>query len=62
MGQLTGVLALLLSESPVLPMNVGRYTSALRQAMGNLQPNDNSVLSMKIMLYLAMDKEIETLF
>ncbi|CAF1474642.1 unnamed protein product, partial [Adineta steineri] len=33
MGQFMGVLMLLLSETPVLQLNVTRYTSALRQAM-----------------------------
>jgi len=47
MGQLIGVLALLLSETPVLPLNVSRYTSALWQAMNSLKPNDTSVLGMQ---------------
>ncbi|CAF4804566.1 unnamed protein product, partial [Rotaria sp. Silwood2] len=33
MAQFTGVLALILSESPVLPLNVSRYASALTDAM-----------------------------
>jgi hypothetical protein len=40
-----GVLALLLSETPVLPFNVTRYTTGLRQAMNNLTPNNSTVLS-----------------
>jgi hypothetical protein len=49
-GQLTGVLALILSESPLLPLNVSRYTSALRQAMNNLKPANAAVLSIKIIV------------
>ncbi|CAF1329620.1 unnamed protein product [Adineta ricciae] len=44
-AQFTGVLALLLSETPVLPFNVSRYTIALREAMNSLQPSDASVLN-----------------
>jgi hypothetical protein len=51
MGQLTGVLALLLSETPILPLNVTRYTTALTQAMNNLGPSDPTVLSMKIIVF-----------
>jgi hypothetical protein len=47
MAQFTGVLALLLSETPVLRFNVTRYAPALRQAMNNLQPSDPAVLSKK---------------
>jgi hypothetical protein len=51
MSQLTGVLALLLSETPILPFNVTRYTTALIQAMNNLKPNDSRILSMKIIVF-----------
>jgi hypothetical protein len=61
MGQLTGVLALLLSENPVLPLNVIRYTTALTQAMNNLQPNDPAVLSRKIIV-LYSNKRTKPLF
>ena len=44
MAQFVGVLALLLSETPVLPLNVHRYTSALTLAMDNLRPNNSTVL------------------
>ncbi|CAF1148812.1 unnamed protein product [Rotaria sp. Silwood1] len=37
MGQFTGVLALILSESPVLPLNISRYTSALIETMNSLK-------------------------
>ncbi|CAF0939456.1 unnamed protein product [Rotaria sordida] len=37
MGQFTGVLALILSESPILPLNVSRYTSALTETMNSLK-------------------------
>ncbi|CAF1357055.1 unnamed protein product [Adineta steineri] len=45
MGQFMGVLMLLLSETPVLQLNVTRYTSALRQAMNNLKINDSTILN-----------------
>jgi hypothetical protein len=62
MGQLTGVLALLLSETPVLPLNVSRYTSALQQAVNTLQPSDSAVLGMQNELLLHSDKKPEILF
>ncbi|CAF2468459.1 unnamed protein product [Rotaria sp. Silwood2] len=37
MAQFTGVLALILSESSVLPLNVSRYASALTDAMNSLE-------------------------
>jgi hypothetical protein len=52
MGQLTGVLALLLSETPILPLNVSRYTLALTQAMNNLQSNDSTVLGIKRIVFV----------
>ena len=52
MAQLTGVLALLLSETPVLPFNVSRYTAALTQATNNFPPIDSSLLSMIIILFV----------
>lgn len=61
MGQLTGVLALLLSETPVLPLNVSRYTAALTQAMDNLQQNNDADLSMKIIVF-TLNKKNEILF
>ncbi|CAF0826592.1 unnamed protein product [Adineta steineri] len=45
MGQFMGVLVLILSETPVLQLNVTRYTSALRQAMNNLKINDSTILN-----------------
>ncbi|CAM2718149.1 unnamed protein product [Rotaria socialis] len=44
MGQLMGVVALFLSETPVLQFNVSRYTIALREAMNNLKPNNPEAL------------------
>lgn len=44
MGQLTGVLALLLSETPVLPLNVSRYTSALKLAVDGLTLSNANAL------------------
>ncbi|CAF2689426.1 unnamed protein product, partial [Rotaria sp. Silwood2] len=44
MGQFWGILALLLSETPILQFNVTRYTTALMEAMNNLQPKDPRVL------------------
>jgi len=61
MGQLTGVLALLLSENPVLPLNVTRYTTALTQAMNNLELNDSTVLSRKIIVFYS-NKRTKPLF
>jgi hypothetical protein len=52
MAQFTGVLALLLSETPVLPLNVSRYTLALTEAMNNLPPIDSSLLSMTIIVFV----------
>ncbi len=51
-----GILALLLSETPVLQLNVTRYTIALRQAMSNLQPNNIAVLSIKELISLSNEK------
>jgi hypothetical protein len=48
MAQLMGVLGLLLSENPALPLNVTRYTTALTQAMNNLQPNDPTLSRKRI--------------
>jgi len=56
MGQFMGILALLLSETPVLQLNVTRYTIALRQAMSNLQPNNIAVLSIKELISLSNEK------
>ncbi|UJR30817.1 hypothetical protein I4U23_018335 [Adineta vaga] len=44
-AQLTGVLALLLSETPVLPFNIIRYTTALRKAVNSLPLNDSIILN-----------------
>ncbi|CAF3940422.1 unnamed protein product, partial [Rotaria sp. Silwood1] len=38
-GQFVGVLGLFLSENYVLPLNVTRYTIALKQTMKNMQQN-----------------------
>ncbi len=61
MGQFLGVLGLLLSENPVLPLNVTRYTTALTQGINNLQRNDPSVLSMEI-FFLYRNKKTKRLF
>ncbi len=52
MGQFLGVLGLLLSENPVLPLNVTRYTLALTEAIENLQTNDSTVLGIKTILFI----------
>jgi len=52
MGQFVGVLALLLSETPILPLNVTRYALALAQAINNLQPNDPTVLGIKTIFFV----------
>ena len=41
MAQLTGVLALILSEKPVLPLNVSRYTFALNNIIDGFSINSN---------------------
>ncbi len=61
MGQFLGVLGLLLSENPVLPLNVTRYTTALTQGINNLQRNDPSVLSIEI-FFLYCNKKTKRLF
>lgn len=38
MGRFTGVLALILAESLIIPMNVTRYGSALQEALNDLKP------------------------
>ena len=47
MGQFMGVLALLLSETPLLQLNVTRYISALKLAIGNLKPINSTVLGIQ---------------
>jgi hypothetical protein len=44
MGQFLGVLGLILSETPVLPLNVTRYVPALKLAMNGLRPTNATVL------------------
>ena len=62
MAQLTGVLALLLSETPVLPLNVTRYTVALTQAMNNLKPSNSADLSMKLFILRFVENKIKLSF
>jgi hypothetical protein len=40
MGQFVGVLALLISETPVLSFNVSRYVAVLQEIMKNIPQND----------------------
>jgi len=40
MGQFVGVLALLISETPVLSFNVSRYVVVLQEIMNNIPQND----------------------
>jgi hypothetical protein len=40
MAQFVGVLALLISETPVLSFNVSRYGAVLQETIGNLLQND----------------------
>ncbi len=47
MGQFMGVLALLLSETPVLPLNVTRYIPALKIAISNLRPINSTILGIQ---------------
>jgi hypothetical protein len=37
MGRFTGMIALLLSETPVLPFNISRYTTALNEAIKSFE-------------------------
>ena len=46
MGQFTGVLALILAESPVLPLNVSRYPTALSQIITDLKADGNANLNL----------------
>lgn len=41
MAQFIGVLGLLLCETPVLPFNVTRYVTVLKQTKYNTQRNDS---------------------
>ena len=50
MGQLTGVLALILSESPVLPLNISRYALALKEIMTTLNTTNPTDLGRKIIV------------
>jgi hypothetical protein len=61
MAQFWGVLALLLSETPVLQFNVTRYTIGLTQAMNSLKPNNATVLSMKNNCFNISNNETEIL-
>ncbi len=40
MGQFTGVLALLISETPVLPFSVARYAIVLQETIRTIPQND----------------------
>ncbi len=40
MGQFVGILGLLLSETPILPLNVTRYATVLQETMKKIQQND----------------------
>ena len=44
MAQFLGVLGLMLSEPPVLPLNITRYIPALKLAINNMRPTNASVL------------------
>lgn len=43
MGRFTGMIALMLAESPVLPLNVTRYTTALRLIISQLTQSNPSI-------------------
>lgn len=43
-----GVLQLILSETPLLPFNVTRYTTALTLVVNQLKPANATVLSIKL--------------
>lgn len=44
MAQFVGVLGLLLSETPVIPLNVTRYVPALKLAINGLKVDNASIL------------------
>ncbi|CAF0720427.1 unnamed protein product [Adineta steineri] len=46
LGQFTGVLALILCETPVLPFSVNRYTTALRQTIDSFKTNDSTMFDL----------------
>lgn len=48
MSQLTGVLALILSESPIIPLNISRYTTVLKEMITNFRMLDPKDLGIKI--------------
>ena len=52
MGQFTGVLALILAESPVLPLNVSRYSIALSQIVKELKTTRNLDLSENSVVFI----------
>jgi hypothetical protein len=52
MGQFVGVLGLLLSETPVLPLNATRYATALQEIMKNTQQNDTRFRMNETFLFL----------
>jgi hypothetical protein len=52
MGQFVGILALLLSETPVLPFNVTRYATILKQTMTNIKQNDTRFRMCPMILFM----------
>lgn len=58
MGQFTGVLALILAESPVLPFNVSRYSTALSQIVKDLKTAGNLDLSENSVVFIALNEPI----
>lgn len=52
MAQLTGVLGLILCETPVLPLNVSRYTFALNNIINDFQKITNVNLSKRKLIKL----------
>ena len=56
MAQFIGVLGLLLSESPVLPLNVTRYVLALKLAIDGLKVTNASVLGKPNIFFTMSEK------
>ena len=46
MGRLTGVLALILAESPILPLNVTRYGTAMEEELNHLKKTSSANMSL----------------
>ena len=52
MAQFVGVLGLLLSETPVLKLNVTRYLHAFKLAIDGLKVKDATILGMPVFILM----------